>query len=152
MGILGSFDTRTARGDIRFAFHALSDGAALATMTPLQIASLNTTIYEKDAPAVKFRFTVTSTLNAIDVYQAVVGAYDNNTAPLVITANLPAEGGQGCAAQTGAPRRGRLTIFLDDNRQLTVTALLKEAPRDCEQSPGEWRWIFAEPPKIALSR
>lgn len=150
MDILGKFDTRTARGDIRFAFHVLKDGTVRQSTTPLQIESFNTRIYEKDIPAVEFRITVRNMLNAIDVYQAVLGAYDDNTAPLVITGNVPTEG-QECAAQMAKPRRGRLTVFLDDNRQFAVTALLREVPRECKKSPEEWRWMFAEPPKITLS-
>jgi hypothetical protein len=148
---IGDISVRTARLGYGVRLQVRDDGSIVPSgLSPQQPKS--TEVHLLDNSGVIINISFTQNLDALQVFQSVLRQYEHKRAPIVMRSFItsPNCSNQQLLSISGG-NVGRLTFFLDDARQIAVTALLKSSPVTTEDKGTTYEWSFAEPPHLEVT-
>lgn len=147
---IGMITIRTARPEWAVAVRIRDDGSILPLGSSVQPE--NAMVRLLNHSGVVMEVTLAKELDALQLFQSVVRHYEHNRAPIVMRIYTPQPHqvvSQALRESNGAV--GRVTVFLDDSRQIGVTALLRTGSTTIGDGETTVEWIFAEAPHLEVT-
>jgi len=148
-GYLGSIEFRTGLPSIRPSFRVRRDGAIRSSgLRSSKVHRVAVNVYQSSI--VSFDTELPERIDASVVFQSLVLAYENERSPLVIHAYGVDDSHQVVKKLSSRFKglSGKLTVFLNAERTLGVTSLLRGRAVSAQKSSLIFEWDFTQRPYI----
>jgi hypothetical protein len=144
---LGDIWLQTGRHDTNLVFQVRSDGTVRDERRCKRVE-----VGVIDNPKASLVVEGDDTLDALGLFHSFVRAHEEKLAPVRIRVftNSPDSRVNPSEVEQFRSRRGRVTFFLDEAKQLAVTAMIRGASIEDDDGDRIYKWEFSEPPYLDI--
>ena len=138
----------------RFMFLVHEDGTATTFTTTMDQHSLRTAVLDVgDQPrAIEFTLKVNCKLDSIKLFDSLVRDFYQKEALLAVRVFTRTCSPEYMKTMKGHSRIARVYVSLDEAEDVSVTGLLRESTKVCENDgTTSYEWQFPDPPELVVS-